>query len=44
MRKADIDSRKIEVYWRIMDSKKVRRGGRGKAGGKAGKKAKKGKK
>ena len=36
MRNADIDSRRFEVYWRLMDTKK--KGKKGKGGGKGGKK------
>ena len=43
MRDEDIRSRKIEVFWRIMDSKKGKKKKKGK-GGKGGGKKKKGKK
>jgi len=38
MRQADIDSRKFEVYWRLLDNKKGKK--KGKGGAKGGKKKK----
>jgi hypothetical protein len=36
MRNEDILSRKIEVFWRIMDAKKGKKKKKGKGGGKGG--------
>jgi len=44
MRLEDIDSRRYETYWRVMDTKKGRKRGGKKGGGGAKKVATKGKK